>query len=184
MRCLRMNKAGKRFPLRPGRRVRAFTLVETVISILIIGVVVVATMNTVGAAKMAQFRHTSHSRALLLAQDLMTEILQHPYWDPVALGGLGAEGADTGDRTPFDDIDDYKGWSASPPQYRDGSAIAWADGYGRQVNVIWIKDDDIGATSGAEKGIKMIMVTVTYNSQVLVELRAARTEEWKDPLDG
>lgn len=186
MRCLRMDKAGKRVPLHSRRRMQAFTLVETVISILIIGVVVVATLNTVGAAKMAEFRHTSHSRGLLLAQDLMTEILQHPYWDPVIEGGMGPDSpeADTGNRSLFNDVDDYHRWSASPPQHRDGSAITWADGYRREVYIVWIQPDNLSYASNVETGIKAIQVTVTYNNQVIVELMAARTVAWGNSIDG
>ena len=181
-----MDKAGNRFPLRSRRRTQAFTLVETVMSILIIGVVVVAALNTVGASKMAQFRHTSNSRGMLLAQDLMTEILQHPYWDPVAEGGMGVEGAeaDTGNRSLFNDVDDYHGWAASPPQHRDGSAITWAGGYRRQVYVIWLEPDKLTDASGSESGIKAIQVTVTYKNQVIINLMAAKTDAWKDPFDG
>ena len=145
------------------RRAGAFTLVETVISILINGVVMVAVMNTVGASRMAQYTHTHRSRGLMLAQDLMTEILQHPYWDPVAESGMGPAPSETvtGDRTLFNDIDDYDGWTASPPELRDGTPIAWAGGYTRQVDVSWLNTGNLNGLSNAPLRLLVRMSTLT-----------------------
>ncbi len=186
MKRLNMDTADARPALRLRRRAGAFTLMETIISILVIGVIVVTSMNTVGAAKMAEYRHTAQSRGLLLAQDLMTEILQHPYQDPVDGSGMGpgSSEAATGNRSLFNDVDDYNDWSASPPQYASGAAITWAHGYRRQVSVTWLNAGNLGTAASVESGIKMITVTVIKNDQVLVELKATRTNAWKDPLGG
>ena len=173
----------------PGRRSAAgggaFTLIETVMSLLVVGLMLVATLNTIGAARTARFKHARHCRALLLAQDLLTEILQHPYWDPIAQSGLGPSYSEaaTGNRSRFNDVDDYHGWSASPPQHRDGSVIDQADGYGRQVKVTWSRPDNLIVGESAETGIKRIVVTVTHQGRTVIRLRAIRTKAWQDPLD-
>ena len=171
MNRLRLDMATARLPLRRRRGTGAFTLVETVISILIIGVVMVAAMNTVGASRMAQYTHTQRSRGLLLAQDLMTEILQHPYWDPVAESGMGPVASETvtGNRTLFNDIDDYDDWVASPPEYRDGTPIAWASGYERQVDVCWLNTGNLNEKLSNETGIKKIEVSGDRVTGVITE---------------
>ena len=163
---------------------RGFSLIETVVSIVIVGGLFVAAMNTVGASRTRQSKNAQRQRALLLGQDLMAEILQHGYWDPAAQAGMGPDALEAvpGNRSRFDDVDDYHGWSASPPQHNDGSAIDWADGYEREVTVEWLDPNNLSQTSAAETGIKRIRVVVTYNDQELVTLHAVRTKAWQDPL--
>ena len=56
-------------------RRRAYTLVEAVISILIGGVMFVAVLNTVGAARVGQQKIGDRQQGSLLAQQLMEEIV-------------------------------------------------------------------------------------------------------------
>ena len=163
---------------------RAFSLIEAVVSVAIVGGLFVAAMNTVGASRTRQSKNAQRQRALLLAQDLMAEILQHDYWDPVSQSGMGPDASEAaiGNRSLFNDVDDYAGWSASPPQHRDGSTIDWADAYKRNVAVVWLNPNDLSQTSSTETGIKRIRVHVEYNGRELVALYAIRTEAWCDPL--
>ena len=179
---MKPESASVRTRRRPRRR--AFTLIETVISLLIVGLMLVATLNTVGAAKMARFKHANNSRALLLAQDLMAEIVEQDYWDPDILGGMGPEDPEDvpGNRSQFDDVDDYHGWTAAAPKYRDGTAIPWAAGYKREVAVAWTDPVNLSVLKGFETGVKVIIITVTSGGQKQLTLYGLRTEAWKDPL--
>ena len=69
---------------------RSFSLVEVVVSVLIMGVMFVAALNTVGAARGGEYRLAEREQALLLAQALMAEILQQAYID--AAGAYGTWG--------------------------------------------------------------------------------------------
>lgn len=180
-----MNVLAQRGPIYEGRR-RAFTLIETVIATIIVGVTLVAALNTLGATRTGEYKIAERGRALLLAQDLTAEILQQAYADPVA--GIGSFGLDTaeavpGDRSLFDDVDDYDGWSASPPQYRDGTVIPGTEGYERVVSVAWVNPDDLLGVSGSETGVKRIVVTVEHQSRTIVSLSAYRTKLWFDPVE-
>ena len=59
-----------------------FTLVEAAISTIIVGGVLVASLNVIGAAAMTRHRLAQRQRARLLAADLMSEIPRLPYADP------------------------------------------------------------------------------------------------------
>jgi len=167
----------------PGRRRvrRALTLVEAVVSIAIIGVMLVAALNTVGASQTTQKKMGDRSRAMLLAQDLMSEIFQQSYIepdDPVALIGLeGGENSDKRDR--FDDVDDYHGWSASPPQEKDGTAFSGFDGWRRSVAVDWVNPADVAEELGSDTGVKRITVSVTLDDLPLATLVALRTNAFR-----
>ena len=169
-----------------GRLRRAVTLVEAVVSTAIVGVMLVAALNTVGASQVTQNKMGQRSRALLLAQDLMAEILQQAYEDPdLASGSFGltvAEIAD-GDRSLWNDVDDYNGWSASPPQQKDGTELSDFDGWGRSVAVGWVDSTEVGTERVSDTGVKRIVVTVTFNGLPLAQLWALKTSTWESGLE-
>ena len=65
-----------------------FTLVEAAISIVLVSVMLVAALNTVGAAKLGQQKTAARGRAHLLAQELMSEIMRQDYADPQDIGTI------------------------------------------------------------------------------------------------
>jgi type II secretory pathway pseudopilin PulG len=159
------------------------SLIETTISVLLVGILFAVALNTLGASSMARSSHARQEMALLLAQDLMSEILQHPYEDPDQTPNPGGveTGEGTANRMDFDDVDDYRGWSASPPESRNGIAIPWATGYTRTVNGQWRDRADLAQASAVETGVKAITVEVLYNGKKLVTLSAVRSAAWHDP---
>lgn len=161
----------------------AFTLVETVVALLVASVMLVAALNSVGAARATDYKIAERNRALGLAQALMGEILQQPYVDPQT--GSSANGIDpgetTGNRSLFDDVGDYEGWLASPPQRKDGTAIVSAAGYEEVVHVIWVNSGAMFAPSASETGVKQIEVSINHQNRTIVTLVAYRTSAWTDP---
>ena len=152
---------------------RGFSLVEVTISTLIIGIVLVASLQTVAVSKARQSSVGRAVRGEHLAVQLMAEIRDLPYWDPVVQGGLGPATEETifGNRSLYDDVDDYRGWSASPPQEPDGTVIPGFDGWRRSVVVMWLKPDRF-IQSVTETGIKGVLVTVEDNGKIVSELWA------------
>jgi hypothetical protein len=69
----------------------------------------------------------------------MSEIVSQDYSDPTVSGLWGPELTEglTG-RTAFDDVDDYSGFSESPPKDRSGVAMAGWTGWRRSVAVTWV----------------------------------------------
>jgi len=168
------------------RSARAFTMAEAVLSVFIVGVVLVAALHTVGASRAAQQKVGDRARGMLLAQDLMTEILQYAYEDPASgpgSFGLGADEVGDGSRSLWDDVDDYEGWSASPPQRADGEPIEGFVGWGRRVAVDWVDPDDLTQTLLYDSGVKRITVTVTHHDVPVASLVAVRTSVWPDSGD-
>jgi len=162
----------------------AFTLVEVMISVIIVGVMFAAALNTVGSARVGEYKIGARNRGLLLAQDLLAEILQQAYDDPddpVVFGTESGEG--TSNRTDFDDVDDYHGWSKSPPQGRGGTVIPNLDGWERSVAVVWVNPADLSQTVGSNQGAKRMTVTVTHNGLPVASMFAFRTSAWPGLAD-
>ncbi len=168
----------------PHRPRRAFTLVESVMSILIIGVMLVTALDTVGAAAKAEFMMSERNKGYHLAEALLSEVCQQPYSDAVTLGTIGTEAGETGlTRAKFDDVDDYHNWSGAP-QDKNGVAIAGADDYTLSVTIAWVSPDNLAATKLADTKVKKITVTGTRGGRVVAVLSAYRTAAIADPVRG
>ncbi len=140
---------------------RGFTLVEAVVSVLIVAVMLVAALNTFGGVgRAALVQHGSRS-ADALRWEMLTEVLQVPYEDFDEPGEWGLEAGESATpRSGFDDVDDYDGWSASPPQSRDGAPLADYRGWTRKVGVINVEPYGLSASGSTDWGLRMIEVTV------------------------
>ncbi len=157
---------------------RGLTLVEMAVSVVLVGVMLVAALNTVGASKLGQRKLYGRRQGHQLAQDLMAEILQQDYADAAAgPDSFGVEGDEVGDgsRALWDDVDDYDGWSATPPQRKDGTVTADLDGWARAVSVEWVGATDISQIVGSNEGAKRVTVTVSHDDVPVAELVALRT---------
>ncbi len=169
---------------REGPDRRAFSLVEVVISMLIVSILFVAAIGTVSATRASRVTHRDRVRGLQLAQELMAEITQRAYQEPGSSSdtiGAGPGELATGDRSLFDDVDDYDGWSASPPKDRAGNDLPDMTGWTRSVAVTWVDPADTATPGVAADRTKRITVTVERQGRVVAELVALRTAAWQDP---
>ena len=82
-------------------------MIEAVISVVLVSVLLVSAMNTLGTSKTIQLIMSDHGRGQQLAYDLMSEILEQEYEEPIDLPSFGVEGSESGpSRSAFDDVDD------------------------------------------------------------------------------
>ena len=138
-----------------------FTLIESVMSILIVGAMLVMVINTLGSSVRGKRIRQTQSRAPALASQLIAEILQASYSDLDETPVFGREASEVGaNRSSFDDVDDYHNWSATP-QDKDGTSLTGMDGWTRSVTVQYVLPTDLTTTSATDEGIKLITVTVT-----------------------
>jgi len=154
----------------------AFSLVEVVVSTLIVSMLFVASLSAVSASRAARQTLADQARGDQLAHDLLSEVLGHGYYEPDGADNLGPlAGELTGNRTLFDDADDYHGWTDSPPQNRDGTAIAGFDGWTREVAVAYVNPLNPAAAANSTQRAKLITVTVKRGDRVVSRVRAIRT---------
>jgi len=112
-----------------------------------------------------------------LADELLSEIIQQAYSDPNGATVFGREsGESSTPRSAFDDVDDFNSWNASPPQYRDGTAIPNRTDWRQKVQVTWVVPSNPSQTSGTDQGAKRIRVTIEYQDQELADQSAIRTD--------
>ena len=137
-------------------------MIEAIISMVVVSVMLMAALNTLGGAAKNTTIQTQLQMGPALAHDLMSQILQAPYEEADDTPLLGIEGAeDDASRGDFDDVDDYRAWSASPPEEVDGSFVPNADGWTRTVDIDYVSVSDPTTVSATDTGLKRITVTVT-----------------------
>lgn len=161
--------------LRP-RRPRAFTIAEVSVCVVIVGVMLVAALQTVGQSATVQQRIATRTRGSQLARAMLAEVMQQNYVEPSVTPVFGPEGGET--RATYDDVDDYNGLIDSTSVGKDGSSLAVpsASLWKRTVAVEWADPLTLKAVAPQlETGVKLITVTVQYKNVVVTKAQALRT---------
>lgn len=156
---------------------RAFTLIEAVISTVIVAVMFAAAVHTVGAAKITQRKSSLVGQGQMLTESLLSEILQQSYQEPGATHVFGRE-ADESEtlRAAYDDVDDYHGWTESPPVDKDGTALPNSAHWRRTVTVEWVNPMDPQQIQGSESGAKRVTVVATFGDAPQATLVAIKAD--------
>jgi prepilin-type N-terminal cleavage/methylation domain-containing protein len=155
-----------------------FTLVEAMMSMLIVSILLVAAMRATGGSGLVQYRSAERTTARLLADGLMNNILALKYEEPTSSPAFGPEGGEsTISKVGWDDVDDFNGWTESPPQDADGNVMTDLAGWDRTVLVERLTaTTNPWQTVGTETGVKRITVTVHHNGRVAATRVAIRTK--------
>ena len=144
---------------------RAFTLMEAVLSTVIVAVMLVTALNTVGASRITQHKTSLVSRGRMFTESLMSEILEQSYQNPVEPHVFGPESGESGStRAAYNDVDDYNGWTESPPVAKDGTALPNSANWRRTVTVEWVDPLNPDQVSGTETGAKRITVVAAFRN--------------------
>jgi prepilin-type N-terminal cleavage/methylation domain-containing protein len=160
----------------PRHRRGAFTLVEVVISVVIVGGLLAASLRAVALANVTQYQTVERTGANNLARGLLAEITQQAYVDPGPSPVFGPESGQS--RPTYDDVDDYNGYSESPLVTKSGTKlpIPQKGSWMRSVTVTWVDPQTLApASPQAETGVKLISVTVLHRNKPIVTVSALRT---------
>ncbi|MCH2118809.1 MAG: hypothetical protein MK161_14040 [Pirellulales bacterium] len=156
---------------------RGVSLLETMISTLLVGVILVASMKTVGAVMQQRNSTTDDQQAVWLAQELLAEILEKEYADPHSTSPtFGPE--ETGSRHNYNDVDDFHTWNKKPPEQRDGTPLNHLAGWRRRVVVEYVDPDNPAIPLDHDAGVKRITVNVYKNGRLLSRLQSLRSTAW------
>jgi len=151
-------------------------MVEAAFCVVLVGGLVVVSLDTLGASKMAQRNLGDHALGQLLASALMSEILNQSYEDPNQTPVAGLEsGENSLLRTTYDDVDDYINWTASPPQNRDGTTIPNLTGWQESVKIEGVDPANLNLKKVPDSGVKRITVTIKHNNVVVATLVGVKT---------
>lgn len=139
---------------------KAFTLLELIATMAVMGIVLTA--FAVGFHERVKNMNVQLSiqTGRMLSDNIMDEIRSRSFTDPQT-NSFGAEEASP--RANFDDVDDYDGWSESPPKTIEGADTPY-EGFTRSVSVVNVLHNDCNASVPEPDGstsYKRIEVVVT-----------------------
>jgi type II secretory pathway pseudopilin PulG len=155
---------------------KGMTLVEAMISTVIVGVMIAMVLHTFGSVAKGRRIQVDREVAAALARQLLSEVVQASYEDTGSSPDFGRESSEGGSsRAKCDDVDDYHNWSASPPEAKDGTEIGHLDGWARSVSVVYVNPANLSA-SGSDQGLKRVTVTVTDPRGATTSVVALRSE--------
>lgn len=170
-----------------GNRGRAagFTLVELVVTMVVISVAVLGISQALAFALSRQSDGLWQAKAVALAQSYVDEIVSRRYDEASPVGGVPPcapaaiactpVGPDGESRSGFDDVDDYDGLDEQPPLDVEGNPRSEYAGYRVQVSVAYVDAAQASAlglddTSDA----KLITVSVTPPGQATLAFPIVR----------
>ena len=161
-----------------------FSLVESLVAVSVTSVVCTAVMLSMGRSVADNTDVVNRTVAVELARDLMEEIATRRFLDPDPGAGFGLEADEVTRpqvRTTFDDLDDYDGWQASPPQGVDGTGLGRNlsggetdsfEDYRRAVVVAYVANGNHRkAVAAGRSDFVRVTVTVAYKGSQVYELQ-------------
>jgi len=137
---------------------------EVLLSSIILAVIIVSAMKLFANLGRSRQSVVGQDAANYLALQMIEEIKQQRYNDlnePLSFGIESGEDAGPG-RSLFDDVDDYEGWSASPPQDRNGNDLNQYEDYTRSVAVDCVTANDFTVIAVVgDEGFKRVKITIS-----------------------
>jgi len=129
---------------------RGFTLIELVISIVVVSVALGGVLLAINYAVSHSADPMLQHQAVAIAESYLEEILLKPFADPDGVDGESS-------RPLFDDVDDYNGLNDSGARDLTGTAISGLENYTVVVTVANTALNGIGASDSKE-----VTVTVSH----------------------
>lgn len=173
-----MKRSNGRHFERGRRGRRGVTLVEVILATLVVGVMMAGALATVSASQRTSKAMGDTMLAQQLANELLAEITRQAYSDAtdtaVSNGATATELA-PGNRSLFNDVNDYKAWTESPPKNKSGAAIAGASAWTRSVSVEFLTPTALTTPSATDQGIARITVFVKERSGTLATAVGVRS---------
>lgn len=173
----------------PQQTQRGFTLVETIIVIVLVGAMMAGMTSLFMTSVGNSHRPFLRERALAVANAFMDEISRKRWNECTPIGGgainiasgicpdgvttpIPTIGSDAGEsRASYDDIDDYHGLDQSPPQDSAGNDMPEYDGFTVTVSVT----QPAGAWNTVPASdVRLITVSVTSNINETISVSSYR----------
>ena len=151
---------------------KGFTLAEVLVAVVVIVIALVPLIMVIGQGAKRGKDPQKIAVANLLAQDLMEEIICKSFdedpTNPTSSANLGPERNESRSGAPttrnYDDVDDYDGYTETPPKEVDGTVMTDYTGYTRSVVVEYVSETNLDTVSTAITRYKRITVTVSWTS--------------------
>ncbi|MEM1329210.1 MAG: type II secretion system protein [Planctomycetota bacterium] len=150
-------------------RRRGFSLAETVAASAIAGTLAAAVVGVSAKAAVTRSLASQQRQAETLVASMASEVRETGFGSESSLGSGAA-----GPRSAFESLDEFNGWSSSPPRDADGVALDGSDGLTRTVSVFW-RDPGTGGRTATPTGVKVVSIEVLRGASVLASAQVDRS---------
>jgi MSHA pilin protein MshD len=168
----------------PGNRYESgFSLAEVLVAVTVIVIALVPLIMVFSQGVKQGKTPQKITVGTMLAQDLLEEIMPKKFdenpQNPDTPATLGPETGETRNGLPttrnYDDVDDYRNYTESPPKEVDGTNMVEYTGYTRTVAVDYVSETALDTVSTSSTRFKRVRVTVTWdNGTQSTELEALK----------
>lgn len=177
-------------------RPRGFTMVEAVLSLVLISGVAVALLTSMRTAARAGMVAHRQQFGTELAMDILAEVLATPYDASVTAIGLEAASVDPlipatpvavavgSDRLDKTSTMLFNGVNEASVVTKSGQPIPNAAGWRRAITVRYADTSNINVNPGTDTGLALVTVIVMYNGGEVARASALRSRAWDDLLNG
>jgi len=151
--------------MRGPARSRGITLVELIVTIVVVGIAVASVLAVLSAAAVRSADIMVRQQSVLIAQSYLREILEKPFGVDACYPNCN--------RTQMAAVGDYSGLSNSGVRDANDAAVGSLSGY--KVNVT-ASYSALGAISAASRQAQLVTVTVTPPTGPQVVISGYRTK--------
>jgi type II secretory pathway pseudopilin PulG len=153
---------------RIGRRRRGFTLLDTGLGTIIIGLGIVSTLQLLGKLTASQGDGQDLTIAVNLANNVHELTFNLHFTDPIAPTHWGPEAGET--LATYNDNDDFDGATFSPPIDARRQAVPNLAGWTQSISVRSVDQNNLTATvPNGSTPAERIIVTVSHLGQVVYQ---------------
>ncbi|MEZ6090253.1 MAG: hypothetical protein R3C05_19940 [Pirellulaceae bacterium] len=140
----------------PGRRT-GLSMAEVTVCTALVGLLVVTALQTNAFVVRTSHQSNDHIHAAALCEELLSEIVPLPVNNPD--GSVPSDAAYASDRSDFECVVAYDGWSASPPETKTGATLTEFASWTRGVVVTAVDPDTLLPSTNSP--LHRVTVTVT-----------------------
>jgi prepilin-type N-terminal cleavage/methylation domain-containing protein len=119
------------------RRRGGFTLVESAIAVVIVGVGIVAMLSAMASGTSVNGQARSITQGVFLAQEIREWTMRLPFVDPNHPNANPGPDVGENPQTFINDLDDLMNVTFSPPRDGQGNPIAGLTGWSQKITIEW-----------------------------------------------
>lgn len=159
---------------------RGFTLIETAMATIIVGVGIVSTMSLFSMCTVQNRAGGQMTAAMMLAGNIQEAMANLTFSDPVT--GRTTFGPETGESlATYNDIDDFEGLTFSPPIDSLRNQITELSNYSQIISVVPVYPSQISSnTNDASPAIPETTYTGACRVRVRVLYRSNVSDPWTE----
>lgn len=149
---------------------RGISLVEVVVSSLLVGLVLVTSMRATTMVHSSTVAADDTMVLSVAAESILEELRGLAYAEPLGSSAIGIDDNEIqSDRATWDDVDDAAGYRAIGFVQRDGKAVVGGESWKCRIQCQWV-DPTTLAVCEEDRGLKKVKIQMTASNAQLAEV--------------